>query len=148
MDFEELVSDFASRHGVDGLSIKDGAAAVDVDGIPVGISEAGGDIVATAVVGEPPVEGRAAFAEMLLEANIGSSAFFAKLPDGGRYVVSRRFSAATTDGATFDAELEGLVNTAEAWRRILEDFRPAAEAAAGEEAAAGDAGGFGPFLQV
>ena len=150
MDFNELISDFASRHGVEGLTIEDGAAAIEVDGIAVALAEVGGDLLATAVVGEPPAEGRADFADLLLEANLESNAFFGKSKDSGRYVLSRRLALAGLDGAAFDAALEGLVNQAETWRRLLEDFRPAAEAAAEAEAENGAAFSASPggFLQV
>ena len=35
MDFNELIADFAVRHGVEDLTVTDNAAALDIDGITV-----------------------------------------------------------------------------------------------------------------
>ena len=35
MDFQELISDFATRHGIGNLAAEDNVAALDVDGIVV-----------------------------------------------------------------------------------------------------------------
>lgn len=147
MDFPELISDFATRHGVEGLAAEDGAAAIDVDGIAVLLASAGGELLASAEIGDPPPDGAAAFADLLLEANLESDAVFAKSKESGRYVLTRRVALAGLDGEAFDASLESFVNRAEAWRRLLADYRPAAAAAeAAEDTAA--AVGAGSFLQV
>ena len=147
MDFPELISDFATRHGVEGLAAEDGAAAIDVDGIAVLLASADGELLASAEIGEPPPDGAAAFADLLLEANLESDAVFAKSKESGRYVLTRRIALAGLDGEAFDASLEAFVNRAEAWRRLLADYRPAAAAAeAAEDTAA--AVGTGSFLQV
>ena len=148
MDFNELISDFAARHSVEGLAAEDGAAAIDVDGIAVLLAEAGNTVLATAEIGEPPPDGAATFADLLLEANLESDAVFAKSKDNGRYVLASRIPLAGLDGEAFDAALEAFVNRAEAWRKLLADYRPAAAAAAAAadaDAAAVDTGG---FLQV
>ena len=145
MDFPELISDFATRHGVEGLAAEDGAAAIDVDGIAVLLASAGGELLASAEIGDPPPDGAAAFADLLLEANLDSDAVFAKSKESGRYVLTRRIALAGLDGEAFDAALESFVNRAEAWRRLLADYRPAAAEAAEDTAAAV---GAGSFLQV
>lgn len=146
MDFPELISDFATRHGVEGLAAEDGAAAIDVDGIAVLLASAGGELLSSAEIGDPPPDGAAAFADLLLEANLESDAVFAKSKESGRYVLTRRIALAGLDGEAFDAALEAFVNRAEAWRRLLADYRPAAAAEAAEDTAA--AVGTGSFLQV
>ena len=146
MDFPELISDFATRHGVEGLAAEDGAAAIDVDGIAVLLASADGELLASAEIGDPPPDGAAAFADLLLEANLESDAVFAKSKESGRYVLTRRIALAGLDGEAFDAALEAFVNRAEAWRRLLADYRPAAAAEAAEDTAA--AVGTGSFLQV
>lgn len=147
MDFNELITDFATRHNVDGLSAEDGVAALDVDGIIVNIVATGDMLAASAEIGEPPAEGAGIFADLLLEASLESEAFFAKSRESGKYVVVRRQPLALLDSATFDTLLEGLVNFAETWRRLLDDFRPAAKAAVQENA---DTPAFrtGGFMQV
>jgi hypothetical protein len=147
MDFNELITDFADRHNVDGLAAEDGVAALDVDGILVNLVAAGDLLAASAEIGEPPAEGAGTFAELLLEASLESEAFFAKSRETGKYVVVRRHPLPPLDSASFDTLLEGLVNLAETWRRLLDDFRPAAQAAA-QGTADTPAFGAGGFMQV
>ena len=147
MDFPELISDFAERHGVANLAAENNAVALDVDGIVVTLVAAGDTLLVSANIGEPPTDGRADFAELMLEANLQSEALFAKEPEKGAYILVRRLLISMLDAESFDAALEALVNMAETWRRILADFRPVAKAAAerAEEAPIfGDSG----FVQV
>ena len=108
----------------------DGAAALDIDGIIVTIAANDEMVTLSAEIGEPPVEGAGAFAELLLEANLQSGAYFAKSPEQGPYLVVRRLPLASIDADAFDTALEAFVNNAETWRRLLADFRPAAKAVA------------------
>ena len=130
MDFHELISDFAERHGIANLAAEDNAAALDIDGIVVTLVAADDVLSVSAEIGEPPVDGRAEFAELLLEANLQSESFFAKESESGAYILVRRLSLLSLDTESFDAALEALVNLAETWRRLLADFRPVAKAAA------------------
>ena len=147
MDFEKLISDFAERHGVANLAAENNAAALEVDGIVVTLVTAGDALSVSAEIGEPPADGRAEFAELMLEANLQSGAFFAKEPESGAYVLVRRLQLPALDAESFDAALEELVNLSETWRRLLADFRPVAKAAAERT---GDAPQFGAngFFQV
>ena len=148
MEFSELVASFAERHGIADLAAEDGAAAIDVDGIVVTLVAADDALSLSADIGLPPAEGRADFADLLLEANLPSDAFFAKAPETGTYVAVRRLARRALDDGTFDAAREALVNQAETWRRLLADFRPAAQAA---QEAAGESGpsfGTGGFMRV
>ena len=147
MDFEELISDFAERHNVANLAAENNAAALDVDGIVVTLVTTGDALSVSAEIGEPPSEGRAEFAELMLEANLQSAAFFAKEPESGTYVLVRRLRLPELDAESFDAALEELVNLSETWRRLLADFRPAAKAAAERSAEAPQFGANG-FVQV
>ena len=130
MDFAKLISDFAERHGIADLAADDNAAALDVDGIVITLVAVGDSLSVSADIGEPPSEGRADFADLLLEANLQSDAFFAKEHENGTYILVRRLSLPTLDSDSFDTALEALVNLAETWRRLLADFRPAAKTAA------------------
>ena len=147
MDFTELVSDFAKRHNVEGLAAVDGEAGLDIDGIPITLIEDDTFLIATAEIGDPPPEGRAHFAEILLEANLESASYFAKSRESGKYVLVHRIALATMDSDSFDATLEALVNSAETWRNLLEDYRPVAAQSAAEEAES-PAFGTGGFMQV
>ena len=147
MEFEKLILDFAERHGIANLAAEDNAAALEVDGIVVTLVSVGDALSVSAEIGEPPSEGRSEFAELMLEANLQSEAFFAKEPERGSYVLVRRLPLAMLDAGAFDAALEAHVNLAETWRRLLADFRPVAKAAAERT---GDAPQFGAngFFQV
>ena len=147
MDFENLISDFAERHGIANLAVEDSAAAFDVDGIVVTLVAAGDVLSVSAEIGDPPAEGRAEFAELLLEANLQSEAFFAREPVSGAYVLVRRLPLSTLDVEALEATLEALVNLAETWRRLLADFRPVAKAAAERADEAPQFGAHG-FFQV
>ena len=127
MEFQQLIADFAERHGIANLAAEDNAVALEVDGIVIMLVAVGDTLSISAGIGEPPSEGRA---ELMLEANLQSEAFFAKEPESGAYVLVRRFSLTTLDSNSFDAALEALVNLAETWRRLLADFRPVARSAA------------------
>ena len=147
MEFEKLISDFAERHSIANLAAENNAAALEVDGIVVTLVAAGDSLSVSAEIGEPPAEGRAEFAELLLEANLQSEAFFAKEPESGAYVLVRRLQLPALDAESFDTALEELVNLAETWRRLLADFRPVAKAAAERTDGAPQFGANG-FVQV
>jgi len=130
MEFNKLIEDFGTRHKVENLVAVDGAAALDIDGIVVTIVARDDVLTISADIGEPPAEGAAAFADLLLEANMQSGVFFAKTPGLGTYIAVRRLSLSLIDDDAFDAALESFVNQAETWKRLLADFRPVAKAAA------------------
>lgn len=119
-----------------------------MDGIAVLLAAANGVVLASSEIGEPPPDGAAAFADLLLEANLESDAFFAKSKESGRYMLALRLPLAALDAEAFDAAFEAFVNRAEAWRKLLADYRPAAAVAAKAEAAAAAASGAGGFLKV
>ena len=147
MEFQQLIADFAGRHGIANLAAEDNAAALDIDGIVVTLVATGDALSVSAEIGEPPSDGRAEFVELMLEANLQSEAFFAKEPEAGAYILVRRLSLPTLDPESFDAALEALVNLAETWRRLLADFRPVAKAAASRTNEAPQFGDNG-FFQV
>ena len=147
MDFKDLIAEFAERHAIANLAAEDNAAALDIDGIVVTLVAAGDTLSVSADIGEPPVDGRADFSELLLEANLQSEAFFAKEHESGAYILVRRLSLPALDAESFDAALEALVNLAETWRRLLADFRPVAKAAA-ERAEESPQFGANGFVQV
>ena len=133
MDFKELISDFSSRHGLEDLAVEDNTVAIDVDGISI-MFVMDGDVLSTiAEIGEPPAEGKADFADLLLASNFSANTIFAKMQESNTYVLIQRLPLADLDGAAFDKALEALVNQAETWRNLLAEFRPAAEAAAEAE---------------
>lgn len=130
MEFNKLIADFGTRHKVENLVAVDDAAALDIDGIIVTMVARDDVLTISADIGDPPAEGAAVFADLLLEANMQSGVFFAKAPGTGTYIAVRRLSLALVDDDAFDAALEAFVNQAETWQRLLADFRPVAKAAA------------------
>ena len=130
MDFTQLVSDFAQRHGIANLAAEDNAAALDIDGIVVMLVTTGDTLSISAEIGEPPAEGAAVFANLLLEANMQPGAFFARAPEQGMYFIVLRLPLRSVDDDAFDSALESFVNQTETWRRLLADFRPIAKATA------------------
>ena len=139
MELKELASAFAAKLGIEGLAVQDGACAMEIDGIPVQIAEtaAGGALLATAIVGLPPLEKTKAFLEVLLEANTETlgpqDRALGKLRDTGEVVLQWRIPTRDVELDGFCAELEAFVNQVEQWRLALEDFRPAAEEAAARD---------------
>ena len=148
MEFNKLIEDFGTRHKVENLVAVDGAAALDIDGIVVTIVARDDVLTISADIGEPPAEGAAAFADLLLEANMQSGVFFAKAPGTGTYIAVRRLSLSLIDDDAFDAALESFVNQSETWQRLLADFRPVAKAAAERAEAESPSFGATGFLQV
>ena len=98
MEFQQLIADFAERHGIANLVAEDNAAALEIDGIVITLVAVGDTLSISAGIGEPPSEGRAEFAELLLEANLQSEAYFAKEPENGAYVLVRRLPLPALDG--------------------------------------------------
>ena len=148
MEFKELIDAFAKRHGIADLAPEDDGVSLDIDGIVVAAVAVGGEVVLSAEIGEPPVEGKAEFADVMLEANMESVAFFAKSAQTGKYILLRRLSLLALDDAVFDNAIESLVNTAEVWRKMLDDFRPAAKAAAERAEAESPSFDASGFMQV
>jgi len=148
VEFKEIVDAFAKRHGIADLVPEDDGISLDVDGIVVSVMAVGGEIMIAAEIGEPPVEGRAEFADAMLEASMESKAFFVKSAQVGKYMLMRRFGMLELDAAAFDNAIESLVNMAEVWRKMLDDFRPAAKAAAEKAEAATPSFGATGFMQV
>ena len=133
MEFNELIADFAKRHSVENLAAEEGTAALDIDGIVTTLVESGEEMTISAEIGEAPAEGKAAFADLLLAANLESPAFFAKTQESDQYVLVQRLQLAGIDGEAFDLTLEDFVNRVETWRKLIVDYRPVAEAAAEQE---------------
>ena len=148
MEFKELVETFAKRHGIADLVPEDDGISIDVDGIVVSVVSVGGEIAIAAEIGEPPLEGKAEFADAMLEASMESVAFFVKSAQTGKYMLMRRLGMLALDANAFDNAIESLVNTAEIWRKMLADFRPPGKTAA--ESAGTSAPSFGStgFMQV
>ena len=135
MEMKELLDGLASNLGIDSLAIIGGEAAIDIDGMPVLITEAEDDaLLVSGLVGDPPPEGCAEFCNLMLEANAGffdtAPCTLARNPESGCYMLLKRFPKASLDPESFAKELASFADTLADWRESLESFRPAAAAAA------------------
>jgi len=139
MELKELASAFAVKLGIEGLAVEDGVCALEIDGIPLQIVEMpdGKALVASGIIGTPPLDKTEAFLELLLEANaetLGPQATaFGKLRDTGEVVLQWRVPMRDLELDAFCEGLEAFVNQVEQWRLALENYRPAAEEAAARE---------------
>ena len=139
MEPEELLPAFAARLGIQGLTVRDGACALEIDGMPVDIAPVPGEaaLAVCAVLGKPPPEKEEIFLETLLAATLHfhsrDDMAFGLLSETGDLVLQWRTPTTGLDLDTFCAQLETFINRADQWRRTLEDFRPAAEAAVMQE---------------
>ena len=72
MEPDELLPAFAARLGIEGLTVHDGACALEIDGMPVDIAPVpdGAALAVCAVIGKPPPEKEEIFLETLLETTI------------------------------------------------------------------------------
>ncbi len=139
MDFTELVKAFAERHAIAELGVEDGSAALEIDGMAIILTENGNGVTAFAEVGAPPPEKPEAFAHLLLEANLEAGGYvFAKHPEGGAYVLIGRLVDSSGDIDAFETALGHFTDRLELWRRLLADFRPAAQEAVAASAATQD----------
>ena len=114
--------------------VEDGEVALEIDEMPI-LLATGKDsaIVITGFVGDPPAEGGETFAHMLLEGTMNlmdeKPAALARNPETGAYMLVQRLVQDRLALDAFCDELTAFVNLLETWRKMLEDFRPAAAAA-------------------
>ena len=139
MELNELIPAFAEKLGIEGLEVKDGACSLEIDGIPLEIVETldGKVLVATAIIGAPPLEKTEAFLGLLLEANaesLGMQAMaFGRLHETGDLILQWRILTQSLELESFCTELEAFIDKVEQWRQAAEDFRSAAEEAVIQE---------------
>ena len=131
MEFKELLAAFAAKYGIEGFDGADGAAALEVDGLPVEMLDDPQSrcMLACAEIGNPPPDADGEFGAMMLQANFllraTEGATLCQNPETGAYALVRAFPLALTDVASLGAGLESLVNQAENWRKILSGLRQA-----------------------
>ena len=155
MDLKEIAGGLSAKFNIDGLTVEDDELALEIDGMPILIGEAEGDAIRmTGFVGEAPPEGGEAFANLLLEGTMtlmdAKSTALARNPETGAYALVQRLAKEFLTLDAFCEELTAFVNGLETWRKMLEDFRPAAAAA--KEASAAQQGtqelSLSGFMQV
>ena len=134
MDLKEIADGLSAKFNLSGLAIEGGELALEIDGLPILLGEPEGDsILMTGFIGEAPSEGGEAFANLMLEATTTlmdtKSAALARNPETGAYMLVQRLVKNYLTLDSFCEELTEFVNSLETWRKMLEDFRPAATAA-------------------
>ena len=128
MTFGDLLASLGERLGA---SIEDagGAAAVEVDGVPVFLRDAGDLLLLHAEVGEIPPDGRESILAAAMEANWlyegSGGGTLAVNPADDRLHLEKYtwFDRLGPDGVL--SMIEGFVATVETWRRILSDYHRA-----------------------
>ena len=159
MEYNELVQGFASKAGVAGLEIQDGATALEMDDMTVGFvhDEESDSIMVVVEIGSPPPDADGPFGSMMLKANYlfggTGGAVICQNPDTGAYAVMRGYQLVTLDVETFSTAVEELLNTAERWKRMISaanDAEDAKESLDEEEEGLQPSSGFpmGGFMQV
>ena len=134
MTFDELVSAFAARYAVEGLSAEDGAAALSVDGTQVSLRESadGAAVVLAADIGEMPPDAAGAFAAVALQANYAAAGGTALSLDdeAGELFATSSLPLALADPEALSRAVEDLVDTAAEWSRLATAFLDVDEEAA------------------
>ena len=144
MEYDELIRAFAEKHGIDGMEILDGAAALDVDGMRIAFlhDESARALVLLGDIGAPPPEGESRFDAILMQANYlfrgSDGATFTQNPETKDYALVHSLPLALIDASSLADAVETFANTLERWRRVLADFRPSGETQASAPASAGE----------
>ncbi len=135
MLYTELMSGLATESGLVGLAPdENGVVSLDIDGMVVIITEAGSGsaLVIRGDAGELPPEGQEGLRKMLLEGNLAMSTTtgesFGSDSQSGRVFLLARESISSITLPDFIRRLESFINALESWRRVIADFRQAADA--------------------
>lgn len=148
MEYDELIRSFAKKHGLDGMEILDGTAALDVDGMRIAFlhDEDSNSLVLLGEIGLPPPEADGRFNELLMQANYlfrgSDGATFTQNPETKAFALMRSLTLTLLDASSLAEAVQSFANTLERWRRVLADFRPPSEPPGDAPASAGE---FIPF---
>lgn len=155
MQFEELVKDLATRLNTE-ITVEDGACTLGVDDMAVTLM-ALPEVEAVAFageIGEPPPQGLEELYRSMLAANHlfrGTAGSTISLNEqNNKFNLCWYAPEAILDGEKFFQSLERFVNTLEAWKKMLADYRPEEKPAAKSDAETAPAPGFGAngFMSV
>jgi len=130
MEYDELIRAFAEKHGIGGMEVLDGAAALDIDGMRIAFlhDENAHSLVLLGDVGAPPPEGESRFGAILMQANYlfrgADGATFTQNPETKEYALMRSLPLTLLDASSLAEAVQAFANTLERWRRVLTDFRP------------------------
>ncbi len=129
MTFATLLETLSERLGTP-LEDAGGATAVDIDGNPVILQDAGDLLLLRAEIGTLPDEGREALLTAILEANhlySGTGGGTLALEPGVPRLVLQKYTwLDRLDPDTVPDLLARFASTADTWRRLLADYPPPA----------------------
>lgn len=132
MTFEDLIEALGKRLEVD-IEDAGGAVAMEIDGMDVVLQDAGELLLMRAEVGEIPGGGEAEILAATMRANFlyqgTGGATLAVNPADGRLHVHKYNWTERMDAETVLDAIDKLADTASAWRKILADYTPGADAA-------------------
>lgn len=128
MTFGDLLGLLGERLGAE-IEDAGGAAAVEVDGIPVILRDADDLLLLHAEVGEIPPDGRESILAAAMEANwlyqgTGGGTLAVNPGDSCLHLEKYTWFDRLTPEGAFNA-MERFVATVESWRRILADYQSA-----------------------
>ena len=135
MQFDELIKGLGERLQV-ALTTEDGVCTLGIDDMTVTLMELRelDALVITGEMGEPPPQGLEKLYRVMLEANhnfTGTAGATISLdPERHVFRLCRMSQLVATDVDALVTMLERFVNTLEAWRKLIADYRPVAERAA------------------
>ena len=148
MTFEDLVEALGKRLEIE-IEDSGGAVAMEIDGTNVVLQDAGELLLIRAEVGEIPEGGKAEILASAMKANFlyqgTGGATLAVNPADGMLHVHKYNWMERLDAETVLEALDKLADTANAWRKIIADYIPGADAADADlPVRLGDSG----FMQV
>ena len=130
MDYNELIDGFATKFGVEEITIKDGITAVNFDDMKVEIvhNDVDRSVLFYGVIGQGPTDDIPKYNAFLLQANFlfqgTGGATLSQNPRTKEYVLVRAYPLEYLDIDAFIAALETFVNGLERWRIVLDNFSP------------------------
>ena len=121
MEYDELIGAFAEKHGIAGMEILDGAAALDVDGMRIAFlhDETTHSLVLLGDIGAPPPESDGRFNELLMQANFlfrgSDGATFTQNPETKEYALMRSLPLTLLDAILGIGCNKFICHTQDAW---------------------------------
>lgn len=134
MNIYEIADSLKEKFLINELQIDNNSLSITIDSIPVNIEEIENSfLILIGMIGDPPLENREAFANLLLDSNFAmaysQSCLLARNPESDSYVLIDRFSIEHIDFAGFSERLEKFADSLELYNKLLENYKPAAHQA-------------------
>lgn len=131
MESKELLVALGERLNIELAFDRDGLCSLNVDGMSVVLSDLA-EAYSIGICGEigepPPQQGLERLLTAMLNANHcfrgTGGATLSRDPESDRFCLCQTLDVRNLDVDAFFAALETFVNTQEAWRKLVADFRP------------------------